>query len=66
MPGLGRASSLTVNSCGVLSGICDENETWSGGIEGRRRRHRDHQKIPFGGQIESDIRHRESIRRRWV
>jgi len=66
MAGLGTASSLNVNGCGVLSGICDQNEIWSGGVEVRHRRHKDHHRIPLRGQIENDIHHRESIRRRWA
>lgn len=69
MAGLGRASSLTVNSYGVLSGICGgvlaSNEIWNGGIEGRHRRHMDHLRIPFDVGIENDIHHRESVKRRW-
>lgn len=69
MAGLGRASSLTVNSYGVLSEICggalDENVIWSGDIEGRHRRHMD-RLIHFGVGIENDIHHRESVKGRWA
>jgi len=69
MAGPGRASSLTVNSYGVWSEICGgvlaSNEIGNGGIEDRHRRHTDRLRIPFDVGIENDIRHRESVKRRW-
>jgi len=70
MTGLGRASFLTVNNYDVLSGIYGgfllENEIGSGGIKGRHRRHMDHLRILFGVEIEIDIHHRASVKRRWA